>query len=460
MGKYNLKDYADLARQAAAEGVVLIKNADSVLPLKGNEKIALFGRTQFNYYKSGTGSGGLVNTRYVKGIYEAIKEDSDFQLNEDLRHTYEEWVKDHPFDKGIGWASEPWFQAEMPVTKELVKKAANDSEVAVVIIGRTAGEDKDSKAEAGSYLLTDSEKEMLENVCGTFDKTVVILNVGNIIDMKWMDEYDPSAVLYAWQGGQEGGLGVLDVLNGTVSPSGKLTDTIALNIEDYFTTKYHGGKESNIYAEDIYVGYRYFETFGNKNVLYPFGYGLSYTTFSKKTVKFVKNGSDFEIDVEVENTGKAAGKEAVLIYVSAPQGKLGKASKVLVGFKKTKCLTPGEKEILHIDVKDYYYASYDDSGATGHKSSYVLEEGKYEVYVGCEVDSASKEAEFELKDIQVLETLSEAMGPVVDFDVLKPGEKTGDVYVESFVPASKRTVNPMDRRKENIPAEIPMTGDK
>ena len=275
--KFDVKEYARLAREAVAEGIVLLKNENQVLPLKEASKIALFGRTQLNYFKSGTGSGGLVNTAYVTGIYEALKQDGSLILNEKVRSAYEEWEKEHPFDEGEGWAMEPWFQEEMKLSDELVEQAAKESDAAVVILGRTAGEDKDNKAEEGSYLLTALELDMLRKVCGAFSRTVVILNVGNIIDMKWMDEVEPSAVLYVWQGGQEGGSGVLDVLKGTVSPSGRLTDTIAYDIKDYPSTANHGDKRRNYYVEDIYVGYRYFETFAKDRVMFPFGFGLSYT---------------------------------------------------------------------------------------------------------------------------------------------------------------------------------------
>ena len=228
---FDLRQYAKKAREAAAEGVVMLRNEGDVLPLAEGEKIALFGRSQFNYYKSGTGSGGLVNASYVTGIREAL-ESGSFVLNRTVKAAYEEWLKDHPYDKGVGWAGEPWYQEEMPIAEELVRAARRESDTAIVIIGRTAGEDQDNKAEAGSYLLTEAEERMLKTVCGVFERTVVLLNVGNIIDMKWVETCRPAAVLYVWQGGQEGGNGVLDVLDGTVTPSGKLADTIARDIEE------------------------------------------------------------------------------------------------------------------------------------------------------------------------------------------------------------------------------------
>lgn len=279
----------------------------------------MFGRIQFDYYKSGTGSGGAVNTRYVTNILDALKENKDISVNEELEQTYRDWLKDHPFEKGMGWAQEPWCQEEMPVTKELADQAAAKSDIAVVIIGRTAGEDKDNSAAEGSYLLTAAEHQMLKEVCGAFKRVAVLLNVGNIMDMKWVKEYDPAAVLYVWQGGQEGGAGAADVLTGTVTPCGKLSDTIALDISDYPSTEGFGDPTRVIYKEDIYVGYRYFETFAKDCVLYPFGYGLSYTTFTRTVESFDFDGETVTEKVTVKNTGDVQGKEVVTVFVEAPR---------------------------------------------------------------------------------------------------------------------------------------------
>ncbi|MBQ9642779.1 MAG: glycoside hydrolase family 3 C-terminal domain-containing protein, partial [Lachnospiraceae bacterium] len=162
MGKiWNKEQYAQTAAKAAAEGVVLLKNDRAALPLKEGEKVAVFGRSQFNYYKSGTGSGGSVNVDYVIGIWEALEEARCVELNQTVRKAYETWIESHPFDAGHGWASEPWYQEEMPVEKELAEQAARESDAALILIGRTAGEDQDNKAEAGSYLLTEAERDLL-----------------------------------------------------------------------------------------------------------------------------------------------------------------------------------------------------------------------------------------------------------------------------------------------------------
>lgn len=509
---FSMEKYAATARQAVAEGIVMLRNEGRALPLPAGSKVALFGRSQFCYYKSGTGSGGLVNAAYVTGILEALKADSRFTLNEDLMKTYEKWLETHPFDMGKGWAQEPWFQEEMPVSLALAKKAREESDTAVIIIGRTAGEDKDNLAEAGSYLLTGAEEQMLENVCRVFDRTVVLLNVGNIIDMKWVEKYCPSAVLYVWQGGQEGGNGVLDVLAGDVTPSGRLSDTIAWDIEDYPSAKFYGDAVRNYYAEDIYTGYRYFSTFAPEKVLYPFGFGLSYTRFDiHVTLEGALNGEESAagrcgsagdflssvagrrsrcaaeergsaegflnggentdgkggcggavfVKLQVQNTGFYAGKEVVQVYCEAPQGALGKAARSLCGFVKTKELAPGESEELRIEIDARDLASYDDSGVTGHKSCYVLEAGDYRFFVGENVRDAAAVGCVTCEELVVVEQLEEAMAPVTAFERLMPGNRnTNGVYEKRWRQVPLRTEDPGQRRLERLPQETAYTGDR
>lgn len=468
MSKYSMADYAAKAREAVAEGVVLLRNEGGVLPLAAGTRVAVFGRSQFNYYKSGTGSGGLVNAAYVTGILDALEADEDVEVDRGVREIYESWLKDHPFDAGSGWASEPWHQEEMPLQAWMLRQARESTDTAIVIIGRTAGEDQDNKAEAGSYYLTDTEEEMIELVCDAFDRTIVLLNVGNIIDMRWVRRYGPSAVAYVWQGGQEGGNGVLDVLKGTVNPSGKLPDTIPWNIGDIPSTAGFGDPHKAVYSEDIYVGYRYFETFAKDQVQYPFGFGLSYTTFSMETTQLrtetmTKKG--VTLTVKVENTGAVPGKEVVQVYVGAPQGKLGKAARSLCGFAKTRLLKPGESQEIVIDVPAYTMASYDDSGVTGHKSAYVLEAGIYDFYVGSDVRSAKKAGSAQLKRLTVIEQLTEAMAPIEEFNVIHPLAETSADGEEvscsvQLVPVSTGTVDVQQRISDNLPKTLRRTGDK
>lgn len=417
---FDVQEYAKVARQAAAEGAVLLKNDNNVLPLAPKSKVALFGRAQFNYYKSGTGSGGMVNTRYVVGISEALEGEGGYLIDQTVKKHYEEWLKDHPYEAGNGWAKEPWFQEEMPLTEELVERARQDNDTAIIIIGRTAGEDKDNVAEAGSYYLTEIEEDMLKKVCGVFERTIVLLNVGNIIDMSWVKKYNPASVIYLWQGGQEGGNGALDVLTGKVNPCGKLTDTIAKEISDYPSSANYGNPTRNLYVEDIYVGYRYFETFAKDRVLYPFGYGLSYTTFSIQSRAIYHDDLKVAVDVAVTNTGNMAGKEVVQVYCEAPQGKLGKPKRVLAGFAKSKLLSPGESQDLRIEIPLGTLSSYDDLGVTGYKSAWVLEEGSYGFYVGGNVREASLAGSITIESLKLIEQLQEALAPVTEFERMRP----------------------------------------
>lgn len=460
MGKYTLdhKKYAEIARQVQAEGCVLIKNDNKALPLQKGEKLAVFGRIAFHYYKSGLGSGGLVNTAYTVGILDALKNETGITIDKDLLDIYASWIENNPFDEGEGWGKVPWSQKEMPLEEKDVIEASKKSDVGLIIIGRTAGEDQDAKDEPGSYRLSELEEEMLRLVTKYFNRTVVILNVGNIIDMRWVAKYNPSAVIYTWQGGQEGGNGIVDVLTGRVNPCGKLIDTIANEISDYPSDSNFGSRERNYYCEDIYVGYRYFETFAKESVLYPFGYGLSYTAFDHiGSVKEVTS-QKVKIEVEVQNCGESAGKEVIQIYLQAPQGKLGKAERCLVGIAKTSILHPGEKETIVMEIDKYTMASYDDSGVTGHKSSYVLEEGFYNFYVGGDVRKAKKIGSIEL-EFSVLKKLEEAYAPVLPFERLRPVQKENGSFICGKEPVPTREVNLGKRIEENTPFELKYQGD-
>lgn len=452
--------YARTARKAAAEGAVLLKNDKNVLPLKEGERLSVFGRIQFDYYKSGTGSGGMINTRYVVGILDALREEK-IELNRELEQIYREWLKEHPFDKGAGWAQEPWSQQEMPLSSEIVGRAAAVSDTALVIIGRTAGEDRDARKEPGSYYLSAEEEEMLQQVCRAFDRVVVALNVGSILDMNWVETYNPQAVLYLWQGGMEGGHAAADVLMGRVNPCGRLADTIASSVEDYPSSSDFGGSKGNRYREDIYVGYRYFETFASagKKVLYPFGFGLSYTSFSmQSTMETVEDGCIFH--VRVKNTGLYAGKEVVQVYVGAPQGRMGKPLRTLAAFAKTENLEPGEEQELQVEVQKAAFASYDDSGVTGNKSCYVLEAGDYHFYVGEDVRRAKSAGLMKVEDTEVLSRCTEALAPVEDFDRMKPVLSGDGCLVPSWEKTPLRTYSMAQRSREQEKPELPYTGDR
>lgn len=443
--------YLETSARAVSGGIVMLKN-DGALPLKQGGTAAVFGRIQLHYYKSGTGSGGMVNVSKVIGITDGLL-DAGYKLDEQLLNAYREWDEQNPFDYGEGWGGEPWSQKEMPLTDELVGGAASRADAAIVIIGRTAGEEMDNKLEKGAFLLSDLEEDMLRRVTSAFDKTVVLLNTGGLIDMSFMDRYPVSAVMYVWQGGMVGGAGTAAVLTGEVSPSGKLPDTIAYEISDYPSDKFFGSGDMDCYGEDIYVGYRYFETFAKDRVHFPFGFGMSYTSFDITASDFKLDGDKVTGSVNVKNTGSTPGREVVQIYFSAPQGKLGKPARVLCGFDKTRTLQPGESQTLSFEIPLESVASYDDSGVTGHKSAWILEQGGYVFYAGADVRSASEAYSLTLPETVVRQCKS-ALGPLTAFKRMvnsggKPEFEDVPLTGEAF---------PHDHAK--LPAEIPQTGDR
>ena len=461
MGKMvlDVDKYCAAARSAVAEGQVLLRNEGQVLPIPKGTHLAVFGRMQLNYYKSGTGSGGMVNVDRVVSILDALLETDHVTVDEKLLNTYKEWEKTHPFDEGIGWGTEPWSQEEMILSDEVVIEAAKNTDYALVVLARTAGEDKDNLNHPGSYLLNKLEEDMLKKVRSAFKKMVVVLNVGNIMDMSFVDEYQPDAVLYAWQGGMIGGYGTVDVLTGKVSPSGKLSDTIAYKIEDYPSDSNFGNLDQDIYEEDIYVGYRYFETVGKEKVRYPFGFGLSYTTFETQVQKFLVEEKEVLLEVAVKNTGLVSGKEVVQIYASAPQGLLGKPAKVLADFGKTKELAPGEVQVLNFKVPFYAFASYDEAGVTGYKSAYVLEKGRYQIYVGSSVREVKEAGNITLEETVLLEQCSQAMAPEKKFKRMHVTEKLDGSLEMGYDEATARETTPAQNRAKQIPVSYPLTGD-
>lgn len=470
-----LEGFAEFSREVAAQGAVLLRNEGHVLPIKKNEKVSVFGRVQINYYRSGTGSGGSVNVTHTTSLLEGLRHKKEIEVNEQLAKIYEQWVEQNPFDNGGGgWAAEPWHQKEMPLTDEIVAHAATQSEKAIVVIGRTAGEDQDNADAPGSYRLTDDEKDMLKKVCTHFDQTIVVLNVSNIIDMSWLNEDklgDTPTVIYAWHGGMEGGNAIADVIVGDVTPSGKLTDTIAYAIEDYPSTRNYGDEFRNFYQEDIYVGYRYFETFCPEKVQYEFGFGLSYTDFSIATEQahvIEKEGQQWiEVSATVKNIGATyAGKEVVQVYYEAPQGKLGRPVKTLAGFAKTKELQPGQSQHVTVSFPISSMAAYDDNGESGVNFAYVLEAGTYLFHVGnsirntTQVQVDGKEG-VNLDQLVVVEQLEEAMAPVQEFTRMKPGARKEDgTYEIALVPVPTRKVDLAERIKSRLPQEIEQTGNQ
>ena len=449
--------YLAKAAETVSEGIVMLKNDNGALPLDMNETVSVFGRIQLHYYKSGTGSGGMVNVSKVTGIVDGMIE-AGVRINEELLEIYRKWDEENSFEQGDGWGAEPWSQKEMPLEDSIVKAAAATGSRAIIIIGRTAGEEQDAKTEPGSYLLSELEIDMLRKVRKYFSKVIVLLNVGSLIDINDINSMSPDALLYVWQGGMTGGTGTAAVLTGKVSPSGKLPDTIAGVISDYPSDAYFGGKDRDVYAEDIYVGYRWFETFAKDKVIYPFGFGLSYTSFDIEAVS-VSGEKELKFAFKVTNTGKYPGKEVVQLYICKPQGKLGQPARELCGFEKTRELKSGESQNITISVNKEKLASYDDFGGSGHPYCWVLEDGEYAFYAGSDVRSARKVYSFVQDKTVVVEKCSQAMAPVTVFERVKP-QKQGEAYSFIMENAPLSRVDEDKRRTDGLPEEIKYTGDK
>lgn len=463
---------AEFARKAAAEGAVLLRNEEQVLPLQKSDNVAVFGRCQIEYYRSGTGSGGAVNVAYTTNLLDGLRNSDKVTVNEELAAVYEAWLKENPFDNGGGgWACEPWCQKEMPVSAELAKKAAEVSNKALFVIGRTAGEDQDNAVAEGSYLLRQEELEVLKQITAYFAKVVLVFNVGNIMDMSFLETSEfqnkIQSVIYAWHGGIEGGNAIADVLTGKVTPQGKLTDTIARSIEDYPSTKNHGGEKQNLYQEDIYIGYRYFETFKKDAVLYPFGFGLSYTEFDMDIMDSYVQDEELVFECRVTNKGtQYSGREVVQLYMEAPQGKLGRPARELVAFAKTGLLGCMESEIVSLVVPMDKLSAFDDSGVTGYANSYVLEQGTYRFYAGNNVREAelvpfAGKDGYVVEQTRLVQALEEAGAPTQSFERLTTGEKTENgCYTERYEPVPTKTVDLRAQITERLPEELPITGNK
>ena len=456
------KKYIASCREAATEGIVLLEN-NGVLPIAQEKKVSIFGRVQYDYFYVGYGSGGDVKKPYAVNLVEGIRNNKSFSINEELIEIYEKWCEENVPDHGH-WGTWPTNFDEMPISDELVKKAAAKTDVALVVIGRSAGEDRENLLTPGSYYLTEEEFKMIDLVTENFSNVIVIIDAGSTIDLGWTHKYKDriSALVYAWQGGMESGNALADILSGAANPSGKLTSTIAINYEDYPTADNFGGEIYNNYAEDIYVGYRYFETFAKDVVLYPFGYGLSYTDFTiQKEGDITLSGDIITVEVSVTNTGEVAGKEVVQVYYSAPQGKLGKPAMELAGFAKTSNLAQGTSERLKIDFNKKLMASYDDVGKTGHKSAYVFEAGDYGVFVGFDSRNILKVGALIVDELEIVEQLSEAAAVEVNnvFDRLV-AKSEGDGFVKAWEPTPTRTISLKERILADMPAEITTTNDK
>lgn len=417
------REHIALSKAAAKEGMVLLKNEESTLPFATGTKLALFGKGTVDYVKGGGGSGD-VTVSYIKNLYDGLTELGDsVSIYKDLVDFYKRDI-----DAQYAEGKLPGMTKEPVLSDELCKGARAFTDTAVITICRFSGEDWDRKStydkqepkedelfEDGDFYLSHAEKAMVEQVKKYFDKIIVVLNVGGMVDTEWFvcDEKIKS-VLLAFQGGMEGGSATAELLFGIGNPSGKLCDTFAKRLEDYPSSyNFHESTEYVDYTDDIYVGYRYFETIpgASKKVNYPFGYGLSYTSFTWSVVSVTENDGIVNIDVAVTNTGKLSGKEVMQVYGSAPQGLLGKAAKSLVAFEKTRLLLPGETQRLVLSFSMDSIASYDDLGKV-QKSAYLLEKGDYTFYLGNSVRNAEKlDYVYTLSETKIVKQLTAKLVP-------------------------------------------------
>lgn len=486
------REHITLSKEAAKEGMVLLKNEKQVLPLLKGSRIALFGKATFDYVKGGGGSGD-VTVSYTRNLYQGFQEKADsVEVFEELASFYRENVKQQ-----YAAGREPGMTAEPEVPAELLKKARAFTDTAVISICRFSGEGWDRKSiydrkgkkdgltiagqdetmqdekaqsggelfEDGDFYLTHGEKAMVDMVKNSFDKVIVVMNVGGMVDTDWFAGDDKiQSVLMAWQGGIEGGLAAAELLIGEGNPSGKLTDTFARRLEDYPSTyNFHESDDYVEYTDDIYVGYRYFETIPGaaEKVNYPFGFGLSYTKFSLSMPVVEKRGHHLRVMVDVCNIGEMAGKEVVQVYYSAPQGKLGKPARELVAFRKTRLLQPGETQtvVLRFQINDM--ASYDDLGKVA-RSAYVLEKGEYRFYVGTSVrDTVEDNYVMVLREDVITEQLSSKMAPAQlkkrmladgQYEELPQGEPVdtdASVFPAKLPPEEADGVTPVVRRRDS-----------
>lgn len=375
----NAAERALLAREIASEGIVLLKNEGEMLPF-GKEKVAVFGRTQLDTIKCGTGSA-FCESEYCINVLDGM-DGAGINTDGVLAEKYRAWCAENTIATYGVWGSGSHIMPEMPLDEEEICSAAKRAQKAVFVIGRTAGENDDSSPVDGDYRLSPDERELLENIKKYFSHVAVIVNSGNLINLSFTECEEIRAVLLLNLPGMEGGRALGEVLSGKVSPSGKLTDTIARDYGDYPSAPYFGQKAGIVqnYYEDIFVGYRYFETFADakEKVLYPFGHGLSYTTFEKCLVSFACENEMVNVKISVKNTGaKYAGKEVVMLYSSAPDA-AGAPKYELRTFAKTKLLAPGEEEVLSLSFRMAEMASFDDK----KNDAWTLYAGEYGVYYG------------------------------------------------------------------------------
>ena len=417
--KPDLKAHAAITRQSACEGIVLLKN-NGCLPWKNIKTVALFGENSYNLLSGGTGSG-CVHTPYVVDLVEGLK-NAGISTSKTLTDIYRKYYEYARVKFQLERHPANWFQQEqfgqqkypeISFSPIAIGKEVRQADVAIVTIGRQAGEGADRDI-ATEFNITDDERQLLTDVCKAFHDAkkpvVVIINSGSVIETaSWRDL--PDAIICAWQPGEEGGNSLADILTGRVNPSGHLTMTWPIAAVDHPSTEGYADKVATKHHEDIYVGYRYFDTF-NKEVAYPFGYGLSYTTFEFSKPKVKANGKTITVQVTVRNTGSVAGKEVAQVYVSAPQGSIEKPAQELKAFGKTRELQPGEQETLTMQIPVRMLASFDEGG-----SQWLTEAGLYTFKVGSSCRDIRCTATAKVG--RYTEKTSNALAPKVQLNLLR-----------------------------------------
>ena len=409
----DLKLHATIARDAAAEGMVLLKNNNNTLPFRNIKRVALFGKTSYSFIAGGTGSGE-VNYEHAISIREGFA-NGGFKVVKPLEDRYTHFI-----DTALAAYSEKRkkniidFHAEMTVSKELIIAQVNSSDIAVITIGRSAGEGMDRK-EADYFILSETEKKLIKEVCEAYHaagkKAIVVLNIGGVIATSDWRDY-PDAILLAWQTGQEGANALVDILNGKANPSGKLPMSFPMIYNDVPSAKTFPGVPADnpinsIYNEGIYVGYRYYNTFKIPTA-YEFGYGLSYTKFQYSDILLSKSSfsDSITIKINIKNTGKNEGKEVVELYLNAPVSQIEKPDQELKAFAKTKLLKPGENQELSFTLGTRDLASF-WSGI----DTWVADKGQYEVRIGASVKDIREKASFELPETIYVEKVKNILYP-------------------------------------------------
>ena len=443
------------ARELAAQGTVLLRN-DGVLPLALESRVALFGRTAKDWLAVGYGSGGDVNPPYISNLTDALRESGAVKVDEELAAAYDRFSEEHPADPGTVWGKWPTHYPELDLDDEQINAAAGRNDVAIVVIGRAAGEDRDAELAPGSYFLTEQEESLIARVSAAFERTVAVIDAGNVMDLSWAERYPLSALVIAWAGGMESGHALADVLTGVTEPGGRLTASIARRYEDAPSAQNFGDPDVTNYVEDVFVGYRYYETFAPGAAQFHFGEGLGYTSFSLGLGNLGSDATRAHLDVTAKNTGERGGSTVVQAYLETPDGKLSQPARRLAAVTRTGSVVAGQSATVSLDVDLRDFASYDDSGATGHRSAYVLEPGTYRLHVGQSVKDTELAGEIEIENLIVVQQLEEASsiqkGCGFDRMILTRGDD-GEATV-GYEPAPEEQRDLARRILEHLPKEL------